>query len=527
MKHVLGIALLLTSAGPATGAAPRDDVMALASQIDRRLAAGWAEAGVDPAPPAGDAEFLRRVSLDLAGRIPTAAEARAFLDDPAPDKRAALVERLLAGPGYGNHFTDLWLKVLVPNLADEVELQLYAPNFRVWLRRQFAENVAYDALARSILTTPVGEGRELSPYPNEAQTRSPLAFFAANDGKPENLAASTARVFLGVRLECAQCHDHPFTQWKRDQFWSLAAFFSGIERRRENDCDLFRYREVPGRRELAISGGPRMAQARYLDGRVPAWKSDKGSARILLADWVVARDNPYFARAAVNRVWSLCFGTGLVDPVDDMYEENPASHPELLDELAAAFVAHGYDLKFLVRTFTATGAYQATSAGYAPGQDDPRLFARMPVRGMSPQQLYASFVQATGVRREAEPLFIDVDSSPRQDFVEAFAGQDGRPVERRTSILQALTLMNGRLSADATDTVRGGTLPAVADAYFLDTRAKIEALYLATLTRRPTAEELERLILYVERGGPTLDPKKALADVLWSLLNSSEFVLNH
>jgi hypothetical protein len=506
-----------------------DDVAILAGLVDRRLAAGWEEAGVEPAPPAGDAEFLRRVALDIAGRIPNVAEARAFLDDrdPAPQKRQALVDRLLAGPGYVNHFTDVWTKVLLPNLDDEVEVQIYAPNFRAWLRRQLAENVAYDAMARAIVATPVGEGRGLSLLPYDAKARpSPLAFYASNEGKPENLAASTARVFLGVRIECAQCHDHPTAHWKRDQFWSLAAFFSGIERRRETDCDLFQYREVPSRRELAISGGPRMVQARHLDGTRPAWSSAQGSARTMLADWVIARDNPYFARAAVNRVWSLLFGTGLVDPVDDMDEANPASHPELLDELAAALAAHRYDLKFLIRALTATRAYQLTSAGYAPGQDDPRVFARMPVRGMSPHQLYVSFVEATGIRREAEP-FLVFDNSPRKDFVEAFAGQDGRPSERRTSLSQALTLMNGRLATDATDLARGGMLPAVADAFFLETPAKIEVLYLATLTRRPTAEELERSVTYVDRGGPTLDPKKALADVLWSLINSAEFVLNH
>ena len=145
---------------------------------------------------------------------------------------------------------------------------------------------------------------------------------------------------------------------------------------------------------------------------------------------------------------------------------------------------------------------------------------------MSPRQLYASFVQATGVRREGDSPFI-FNNSPRKDFLEAFADQDGRPTERRTSIVQALTLMNGRLSVDATDLARSATLPAIADAYFLDTPGKVEVLYLATLSRRPTSEEKERSVVYVERGGPTLDPKKALADVLWSLINSAEFVLNH
>jgi hypothetical protein len=146
---------------------------------------------------------------------------------------------------------------------------------------------------------------------------------------------------------------------------------------------------------------------------------------------------------------------------------------------------------------------------------------------MSPHQLYASFVQATGVRREPASIFASFNNSPRQDFLEAFAGHDGRPSERRTSIVQALTLMNGRLSAEATDLSRGGTVAALADAFFIDTAGKVEALYLATLTRRPRPEELERSVAYVERGGPTLDPRKALADLLWSLVNSAEFILNH
>ena len=519
-----------TSAGvasrPAASSVVEDDIARLAALVDRRLAEKWQEGQVEPAPPSSDAEFLRRVTLDIAGRIPSVAEARAFLDDPSPGKRRALVERLLAGPGYPNHFTDAWRALLLPNLDDDFTLKYFSPGFDAWLRRKFAEGAPYDAIVREILTTPLGEGRTPSTLPYRQEARpSPLAFYAANDAKPENLAASSARAFLGVRIECAQCHDHPFASWKRDQFWSLAAFFAGVERPKQEDCDIFQGREVPGRRELAISGGPKMVPARFLDGSEPPWRS-KSSSRAILADWVVARDNPYFARAAANRVWSLFFGTGLVDPVDDLSSQNPPSHPELLDELADGFASHRHDFKFLIRALTSTRAYQASGAGYVADQDEARLFARRPPRGMSPQQIYASFVQATGVRREKDRPF-NFDASPRSDFLEAFAGQDGRPLDRRTSIRQSLILMNGRLTSDATDLIRGATLPAIADAYFLDTPGKVEALYLATLTRRPSPEESSRMVAYIDRGGPTFDPKKALADVLWSLLNSSEFLLNH
>ena len=517
-----------SSAGLASRASTlaEDDIARLAAVVDRRLDEKRRENQVEPAPPASDAEFLRRVTLDIAGRIPSVAEARAFLDDPSPGKRRALVERLLAGPGYPSHFTDVWRALLLPNLNDDFTLKFFSPGFDSWLRREFAEGAPYDAMVREILTAPLGEGRTPSPLPYRQEVKpSPLAFYAANDAKPENLAASSARAFLGVRIECAQCHDHPFASWKRDQFWSLAAFFAGVERPKQMDCEIFQGREVPGRRELAISGGPKMVPARFLDGSEPPWRS-KSSSRALLADWVVARDNPYFARAAANRVWSLFFGTGLVDPVDDLSPQNPPSHPELLDELAEGFASHRHDFKFLVRALTSTRAYQASSAGYVADPDEARLFARMPARGMTPEQFYASFVQATGVKREKDTPF-SFNESPRSDFLEAFAGQDGRPLERRTSIRQSLILMNGRLTSDATDLARGASLPAIADAYFLDTTGKVEALFLAALTRRPTDLELTRLVAYVDRGGPTFDPKKALGDVFWSLLNSSEFLLNH
>ena len=236
-----------------------DDVARLASTVDRRLAEKTSEAGIEPAKPATDAEFLRRVTLDIVGRIPTVAEARAFLDDSTPGKRRALVERLLASPGYANHFTDVWRGLLLPNLDEDFTLKYFSPNLESWLRRKFAEGTPYDAMVREVLTTPLGQGRTPSPYPYEAGVRpSPLAFYASNDAKPENLAASSSRIFLGIRIECAQCHDHPFAAWKRDQFWSTAAFFAGIERPKQVACDFFQAREVPERRELAVSGGPKL-----------------------------------------------------------------------------------------------------------------------------------------------------------------------------------------------------------------------------------------------------------------------------
>lgn len=516
--------------GPAAFA-PRSvvpiDAPALAGAIDRALSARWDSSGASPAPPAGDAEYLRRVSLDVAGRIPPASEVRGFLDSTVPDKRLRLVEKYLAGPAFPNHMTNVWKDLLLPEAAGSFQAAFFVGDFEVWLRKQFAEGVGYDRMVREVLTVPLTNGQLVfNPGIGGTVKPSPFAFLAAKEGKPENLASSASRLFLGLRLECAQCHNHPFSKWKRDEFWGMAAFFSGIQRQGNGDA-LFQGSDTPGKHEIAVPGSKRVVQASFLDGRDTDWKSGT-AARAALADWLTARDNPFFARAAANRVWSQFFGVGIVDPVDDLGANNEPSHPELLDLLADQLAAHDFDLRYLVRAITASRAYQLSSAGGSPSSDTYRLFDRMPVRGLTPLQLYDSLIQATGLRPEPpQPPFVFGGDSPRRDFLERFASQEERPTERQTSILQALTLMNGRLVADATSPDRGATLPALADSYFLDTAGKVETLYLATLTRRPRPEELERLVPYVDRGGPTLNPRKALADVFWSLLDSAEFVLNH
>jgi hypothetical protein len=523
-----GFALALGLCGSAAGAdaspaaaAARD----LTATIDDLIAARWQATGTRPAAPAGDAEFLRRVSLDLTGRIPAASEVRDFLDDRAPDKRVRLVERLLQSPGYSAHMAALWKELLVPEAASSTLLQYLVTDFDPWLRRMFAENVGYDVMVRRIVTAEVKATPNPRGIPIGQGPPTPLAFYAAKEGKPENLAAATARVFLGVRLECAQCHDHPFARWKRDEFWSYAAFFAGIERAGgANANGFFQGREVPDRREIAVPGTDRVAQASFLDHTEPVWVPRVGP-RVVLADWMTRPDNPYFARAAVNRIWAHLLGTGLVDPVDDLGAENPPSHPELLDALARAFAAHQFDLHYMIRAIVASRAYGLSSAGDSATGDDPRLFARMPVRGMTPLQLYESLMQASGLPREPEqPPYLRGDASFRREFLEKFASPDEKATEPQTSILQVLTLMNGRLMTAAVSLEAGGTLPAIAAADFLDTPARLEALYLAALGRRPRPDELARLTAYVERSGK---PALALADIFWALLNSAEFRLIH
>lgn len=502
----------------------------LAARIDELVTARWAAAGVKPAPVADDAEFLRRVYLDLAGRIPRVVEVRDFLDDSAPDKRHRLVDRFLDDLDhayqYVNHFTTVWRSLLLVQTNNQ-QVQFLLPRFEAWLRDRVRTNMPYDVMVRELLTAPVNfTARNPGQLANQREP-SPLAFYQANDLKPENLAASTTRLFLGVKLECAQCHDHPHDHWTRKQFWEYAAFFSGLRAESTGDR-ITAVREDPENRSLRIPGTERVVYAHFLDGSEPRWE-DHTAARAALAQWITDAGNPYFARDAVNRLWAHFFGVGLVEPIDEMSEMNPPSHPELLDELAGQFVRHRFDIKYIVRAIAYSQIYARSSRRTDRSQDDPRLFARMAVKGLAPEQFFDSLAEATGFSEETRPaprLDGQPLSTPRAMFLARFANQEKR-TEWQTSILQALALMNGKFIEDATSVEHSKTLAAVVDAPFLNTPRRIETLYLATLSRKPRAEELDRLAAYVNNGGPGGSQKDALADVFWALLNSGEFIFNH
>jgi hypothetical protein len=538
---------LTTGKEPAKlSAAEARDVAALAAKIDKYFAGRWADAKVTAVAQTDDAEFVRRVYLDLFGRIPSVHEARTFLDDKTADKRSRLVNRLLESPGFASHFANVYRGLWLSESNTTFLGAYIKPGFEAWLREEFAKNTPYDKMVRQILTEKIGPETVNGIFGGQTQP-SPGGFYVSKQVKPENLAAGTARLFLGVRLECAQCHDHPFATWKREQFWGMAAFFAGIQRQDQGDF-VYPTREIADRREIAMSGGDHVIQASFLDGTEPKWKY-KAGARVTLADWVTSADNPYFARAAVNRLWAYYFGYGLVEPVDDLVgKETKSYHPALLDEVARDFAAHKFDLRYLMRALTASHVYQLTSA--SSSKIDPHLFAHMAVKGLSPEQLFDSLVMAIGYQEQkVDPRFIFFDNSgsPRAQFLEKFANRHDNASEVQTSILQALALMNGKFIDDATSLERSEMLAAVTDSPFMDTAQRIEALYLGTISRKPRPQELERLVRYVDQSskkdvpaqvlanalsgfvGTTTKKKtdKALADVLWALLNSSEFILNH
>jgi hypothetical protein len=489
------------------------EAAALAARIDARLAARWAEAKLHPAATAGDGEFLRRACLDLVGKIPTAGEARDFLNDPDPRKRAVLIDRLLDSPAYAARTALLWRQLLLPETDEQAGA---APDgLQAWLRKKVDEGTGYDQIVREVLAARVG--RDVNEMTAVATVEpTPSAFYSSRGGKPEVIAGDAARLFLGIRVQCAQCHDHPFAKWKREEFWGFAAFFAGVPQQSDDAATLRMPREDARRRELTIPGTSKVVEAVHLDHSRPAWRPRAGT-REVLADWVTSPDNPYFARAAVNRLWSRFFGNGLIDPVDDLESEADPALAALLDEIAREFRAHRYDLKYLTRALMATRAYNLSSAAAPGASTSTPLFARMPVRGMTPDQFVDSLAQSTGC---------DLGED-RSRLLELFTERDVPPTESQTSILQALTLMNGTFMGGATRPESGDVIGAIAEAPYLDTAGRVEMVFLSVLTRRPRPEERTLAVDYIDRRESEADRAHALSDVFWALLNGPEFRTNH
>jgi hypothetical protein len=501
----------LLALGPekACGAPPVQDAQALSARIDALIGRRLAKERIPPAPVAEDAEFFRRLSLDLNGRIPSLIQLADFLDDTRSDKRRLWIDELLDGPDnaplYVQHFTHFWRRQLLAQTPAQPDA-VVAP-LEGWLRKQVQANTPYDRLVRGLLTDAEAAG-----------------FFLANENKAENLASRTSRLLLGVKLECAQCHDdRSGGKWKRTQFWEYAAFFADLRQDQGASSQVVTAprQQKPGPARIQVSGLGTWVQTRYPDESQPDWQPGV-TPRQALAEWVTRGDNPWFARAAVNRLWHYFFGVGLIDPVDGLgVTDNRPSHPELLDELTRQFVAHDFDVKFLIRAIAGSQTYQRSSRQTDSRQAEPRLFARAATRALSPEQLYDSLVLATGYH--PEPAKGGAPSA-RAEFLAPFDDPNSQPVDFQASIQQALMMMNGKFTEEATRSPKSTTVAAVIESKRPRPMARrIEELYLLTLSRKPRPEETHRLLDYAA----SKDGKQALRDIFWSLLNSTEFVLNH
>jgi hypothetical protein len=492
------------------------DSSALAHRIDQALEGRLKAEGVAASPLAGDAEFLRRVYLDLTGHIPPTDRVVAFLNDRDPKKRARLIDELLASPEYGKRQADLWQKLLVqPNSNNRFFFQIL-PKMKEMLEGEFNKNKPWDAMVRELVTAtgPVNENL--------------YGVYLLAAGTPDKMTDSATRLFLGVQLQCAQCHNHPFADWKQTEYWGMAAFFTRV-RFQGNPRQMLRQGTTVTIREGGRGRAPRLPVSakrvppKFLQGKEPNLEG-KDAYRTVLAHWMTAPQNPYFSKAMVNRTWGQLFGRGLVNPVDDMHEANPASHPQLLTDLSRNFAASGFDLKYLIRSICNSRAYQRTSKPFGNNRDAaPELYSRMAIKVFSPEQTFDSLQLVLGrtfqnVQRRG-PMGRRFNLSPRTLFVASYAIEDGAdPTELQAGVPQVLRLMNGPAFNNGPGLARMITTGKTA-------AGVIEQMYLAALARRPTVVERDRLTAYVNKNPET--SRQAYIDVLWAVLNSSEFTLNH
>ena len=490
--------------------------------IDNILQQHWAEQGITPAPPADDAELLRRVYLDLAGRTPIVNEVRDYLKDTSDDRYERLVDRLLSSPDHASHLAAVWRSFLIP---EGVDLTAFGgiEAFDRWLADRFASGDSYDKVARSLL---LAEGR--------LSRSGPLLFYSATKLDPEQLAARTARVFLGMRLECAQCHDHPFEPWTQQDFWGFAAFFTQISRPQgelENVSTVMRVHDVD-RGEAMLPDTDTVIPPSFLGHEISVDADDdkEKSRRQKLAHWLTSSENAYFPRATANRVWWQMFGKGIVDPVDDFGEMNTPKSPALLEALASHFIATDFNLQELFRVVALSDAYRLSSG--APTQSDERVewFAQMNVKTLTAEQVYDCITVATmldGADTMSTGFNLNrYGNSDRDIFLQQFRTPAGRSTEYMGGIPQALTLMNGGLISGATGLSTSGLLKSL-EAPFFTNEQRIEVLYMATLSRRPRPTEWELLKAYVPDDAEGATLQEGLADLLWALLNSAEFTMNH
>jgi len=494
----------------------------LAERIDQQLDLVLASHAITPAAPADDYEFLRRVTLDLIGRIPTVHEVHRFIADERPDRRMIVVEQLLERPRHAGHLARVWRDWLVPELATTPEARYFQPGFEAWLAEKFRDRVSYDRIVRELISVPLPGTKEQAEYVFRQLDRpNALAFYAVKDAQPDKLAATATRAFLSIQLECAQCHNHPFAEWQQEQFWNQAAFFAGIERQGNG---LFSpLTEDPERRSVSPGEGKPLVSPAFLFGH-PEKIDPANATRAAFADWLTARDNPYFSRSAVNRIWAMLFGAGLVHPIDDFHDKNPASHPVILDELAQAFIESDHDTDYIFRVLCQTKAYRRTSAWSSTEIPEPRLLARMLTKGLSADQAWDSLSQAVGWTSTSSDQVSPANEQSRRRFIEQFTPRSW-PAEPETSIGQALSLMNGGLLSRATKIDQSPTLIAVTEAPGWTEAERLTSLFLATLGRPPSSSEREKLLGYLSQSGNSRESR--YEDIFWMLLNSSEFRLNH
>lgn len=513
---LLALPTSLWAAGPLSAAE-------LADQIDQHVAQALARKQIPVSPPADDSEFLRRVHQDITGVIPPLPRVESFLADTAANKRAKLIDELLQSEEYARHMTDQWREHLIPNTAAAARRR--HESGIVWLEEAFRRNQPYHEFIRGVLTA---DGMQRD---NGATT------FLLTHQSLDEATDRLSRVLLGVQITCAQCHDHPFSDWKQADYWGIAAFFSKVKHQYERIDSVEHYgvSERGDRKPIMSPPSFKDTPPTFLGGVQPTLDKDQPYLPVFV-DWLSANDNPYFAKAFVNRLWRKLMGRGLVEPVDDLRHDNPGTHPELLALLAEQFHQNGFDIHYVIRAITLSKTYQRTSKPLEANKDDGAYYSHMPVRVMTPHGLYDSIqtvnrlgdtpppskepAKETPPLTDEEKIKASIRARGQRDSAATFfKGEESpSPIAYEAGLPQALRLMNSQ------EMQRGSRVVS-----FLAKRSPehdkiVSGLYLAILARSPSDEEQKIALECVKTHG---EPTKALADIAWALLNTTEFVTIH
>lgn len=465
-----------------------------------------------------DAEFLRRVSLDLTGLPPTAAETREFLSDSrdSQTKRTAKIDELLESPGYVDQWSHKWSDLLLSNRKFINEKGVWA--FRNWMRQAVAENQPYDEFVYELMTA------------SGSTLENPAANYYRIAREPREAMENMTQVFLGTRFVCAQCHDHPFERWTQQNYFQLSAYFGGVGRRGGKNAEEEVIYDLRAAQPVIHVGTGQPTAAKF-PFPVEGWNSASELPRVQLAKWLTSAENPYFAKSLANRYWSYFFGKGIIDPVDDIRLSNPATNAELLEALTADFVDHKFDTKHLIRTIVTSATYQRTFKPNSYNEDDDVQFSHAQPRRLTAESLLDAIMIATGAPENLAGVPAGFratqlpDSSLQNPFLDMF-GRAPResPCEcERTSevsLAQTLTLINGPTISDAIAHPQGLIARLVQEN--ADAPKMLEELYLATINRYPNDTEVNQGVKYLSDYGL----QEGAQDLMWALINSPAFLFN-
>lgn len=511
---------------PVTRTQGKLDAQQLARHVDARIDEALRKEGLPASPSASDAEFIRRLWLDLHGVIPPADRVAAFLAAASPDKRAQLIDEALADPRYGRNMGERWKVVLAAPWTpetDKVPVHLLTD----WLADRFHKNQPWDQLARDMLTAtgkPEENGAVLIYLKNVSNYTKAL--------RPHDATDTANRLWpalMGVDIKCAQCHDHKLAPVKQTDYWGMIAFLGKLQNNRPDAAEpgLVEtgarpvYPQVMLNDLLAYNFDPRTIKPKYLFAAPPPLPA-QGSYRPTLAAWVTAPQNPYFARNMVNRTWALLFGRGLSEALANYPADFAPSHPELAKELTEQFVAAGFDVKHLIRAICNSQAYQRTSQPVEGNKDDGVFLSHMAMKVLNPVQLYDTLTDLLG-EPAYKPKVMGGITTPdvRQAFLLFFESEDdASPTAYGRGIPQVLRLMNSPEFNKGREELLAKLAPAGQPADKV-----LDRMFLTLLARYPSAGERTLFKNHLSKAGS--DPRKAYAQVLWALLNSSEFTVNH